>query len=217
MQKLSSPIKLIKESFETFTEKKNLQIFVLTFILLVPFQIALYFLDGVKNNSTIWIIVVLNLFYVICYLLTQLAGIFVVKKVVDKDTDISFKNVLLFVKKNLWKFFLLEVLVFLAVLGGFILLIIPGIVLSVWFSFSCFIFVDQRLGIKASMGKSRNLVKGRFWAVFGRVVVFGLFSGLVGAVLSFIPYGIGSYLVTLAEGLFILPSFLLYRELASNS
>jgi hypothetical protein len=64
------------------------------------------------------------------------------------------------------------------------------------------------------MGKSRELVKGRFWAILWRIFVFELFSGLVGFTLSAIPFGIGSDLITLAGVLFMLPIFLLYKELS---
>jgi hypothetical protein len=214
MKKLSSPIELIKDSFNIFFEKKSLLPLVLIYLPLIPFQLLFYFQENIKFFPTTVVIILINLVYLIVYLLTLLAGISAVKKVAAKES-FDLKKIYTFAWKNLWKFSLLVVLVFLASFGGFILLIIPGIIFGIWFSFSNFVFVDKGLGVKASMGKSRELVKGRFWAVLGRLFVFGLFSGLAGSVVSVIPFGIGQTLVTLVGALFMLPSFLLYKELSS--
>jgi hypothetical protein len=212
MKKLSSPIELIKDSFGIFFEKKNILPLVLVYLPLIPFQLLFYFQENLKFFPTTSVIILINLVYLVFYLLTLLAGIFVIKRVIAKES-IDIKKIYVFVWKNLWKFSLLVVLVFLATLGGFVLLIIPGIIFSTWFSFANFIFVDKGLGVKASMGKSRGLVKGRFWAVLGRLLVFGLFSGLIGFIVSAVPFGIGQTLITLAGALLMLPSFLLYKEL----
>ena len=194
MKKLSSPVKLIKDSFKIFFEKKNLLYFASIYLLLVPFQIIFYFQGDVKSAPLIGAIALVNLVYLVVYLLTLAAGISAIKRVVAKEPLVT--------------------LVFLATFGGVLLLIIPGIIFGVWLSFSNFVFIDKGLGVKASMGKSRELIKGRFWAVLYRLLVFGLFSGLAGAVVSAITFGIGSALVALAGALFMLPSYLLYKELS---
>ena len=213
MKKLSSPVKLIKDSFKVFFEKKNLVYFASIYLLLIPFQILFYFQGDVKSTPLIGVVVLVNILYLFVYLLTLAAGISAIKRVVDKE-PLDVKKTFVFAWKNLWKFSILVTLVFLATLGGVLLLIIPGIIFGVWLSFSNFVFIDKGLGAKASMGKSRELVKGKFWAVFGRLFIFGLFSGLAGGVVSVIPFGIGSALVALAGALFMLPSYLLYKELS---
>jgi hypothetical protein len=209
MKKLSSPVKLIK----IFFEKKNLLYFASIYLLLVPFQIIFYFQGDVKSAPLIGAIALVNLVYLVVYLLTLAAGISAIKRVVAKE-PLDFRKTYAFAWKNLWKFSILVTLVFLATFGGVLLLIIPGIIFGVWLSFSNFVFIDKGLGVKASMGKSRELIKGRFWAVLYRLLVFGLFSGLAGAVVSAITFGIGSALVALAGALFMLPSYLLYKELS---
>jgi hypothetical protein len=83
----------------------------------------------------------------------------------------------------------------------------------VWLSFSRFVFIDKELGVVASLRMSRELVRGRFWAVLWRISVLGIFVGLISGVVSSIPYGAGSVIAALAGALFILPFFLLYKEL----
>jgi len=59
----------------------------------------------------------------------------------------------------------------LAVLGGFLLLIIPGIIFSIWFVFGqTAVVLDNKRGLDA-MSYSRSLVSGRFWSVIRRVVL----------------------------------------------
>lgn len=218
MQKLSSPIKLIKDSVKIFFTKENLRYFVSIYLVLALFQVLTYFQGSVINTSTgniknvpvVFVVVILNF---IVYLLTTIAGIVAVKQVINGE-EFNIKETFLFAWKNLWGFFLVSALVFLAIFGGMILLIIPGIIFGVWFAFAKFIYVDTGLGAKTVMGKSRELVKGRFWAILGRFIVFGVFSGLVSFVFSGIPYGIGSDIISLAGVLFILPSYLMYRELS---
>jgi hypothetical protein len=212
MKKLSSPIKLIKDSFAIFFEKKNLIYFASIYLILVPFQIILSFQGNEKLAPFIGIFIPIFLVYLVVSVLVMAAGIFAIKKVVAKET-LDVKKTFAFAWKNLWKFSILAILIFLATFGGFLLLIIPGIIFGIWFSFANFVFVDKGLEVKASMGKSRELVKGRFWAVFGRLFIFGLFSGIVGAIVSAVPLGIGMVLTTLAGALFMLPSYLLYKEL----
>jgi hypothetical protein len=203
--KLSSPIKLIKDSFKIFFERKNIVYFISIYLVMVPFRI----LESISFTTPI---VVVNILHFVVYLLTSIAGILAVKKVVDNER-LNFKDTMFFAWKNLWGFFLLSALLLIIILGGSVLLIIPGLIFSTWFSFANFVFVDQGLGVKASLGKSRELVKGRFWAVFGRIFVFGFLSGLIGLAVLKIPFGIGPVISTLASALFVLPYYLLYKEI----
>lgn len=86
----------------------------------------------------------------------------------------------------------------------------------VWLAFSRFVYIDQELGVKASLRTSRELVKGRFWKVLGRLFVFMLFVMISRIIFSLVPYGIGGVIFTISGGLFLLPYFLLYRELGSE-
>ncbi|MFH1253083.1 MAG: hypothetical protein V1664_02000 [Candidatus Uhrbacteria bacterium] len=63
---------------------------------------------------------------------------------------------------------LLEALV---ILGGFILLIVPGIIFWVWFSLSQMAAIlDNKKGT-AALSFSRELVRGKFWPVLWRLLI----------------------------------------------
>lgn len=60
------------------------------------------------------------------------------------------------------------------VLGGFLLFIIPGIILAIWFSLALYILAaEDRRGMNA-LFRSKQMVQGYWWPVFGRFLVLGL-------------------------------------------
>jgi hypothetical protein len=79
---------------------------------------------------------------------------------------------------------LISVLVGLAVLGGLILLIIPGIIFAVMFSVSVpALVVENKRGTEA-MSRSWNLVKGHFWHALGVLFVAGILTGIVSGIIQ---------------------------------
>lgn len=79
---------------------------------------------------------------------------------------------------------LVAVLVVLAVAGGFVLLIIPGIIVltRLWVSMPAVVIEDRRG--REALRRSWNLVKGYSWPVFGAIIVSGLLTGLFGTLLA---------------------------------
>lgn len=81
-------------------------------------------------------------------------------------------------------------IVSLVQLVGFVLLIVPGVIFSVWYAFAT---IDTALGHHrgvAAMVASRELSRGRFWLVFGRLVGGLLVFGLSYLVLSYLVVGL---------------------------
>jgi hypothetical protein len=119
---------------------------------------------------------------------------------------------------------LVSILVGVLVAIGFILLIIPGIILLVFFAVSIpAVVVEGRRGTDA-MRRSWNLVRRHFWHVLGVIVVAfiitGLVSGLLGAiggsnsVLQLIFRTIGQIIVAPFSALV---TVLLYLDLRARS
>jgi hypothetical protein len=67
-----------------------------------------------------------------------------------------------------------DVLLALIVLAGLLLLVVPGFVFFTWFALAGPVVEIERLGAVAALRRSRELVKGSFWRVFGIVVPVGL-------------------------------------------
>ena len=79
---------------------------------------------------------------------------------------------------------LVSVLVGLATIGGLILFIIPGIYIGIRLAVSIeALVVEGRRGTQA-MGRSWELVGGRWWHAFGTLLVAGLLTGLVNALIT---------------------------------
>ena len=91
-------------------------------------------------------------------------------------------------KKIFWPFFWLSLLVSVLVLLWALLLFIPGIIFAVFYSFAMIIFVFEGKKYMSSIKASKELVKGYWWAVFGRLAFLGLvvylFSWLLGISVS---------------------------------
>jgi hypothetical protein len=84
--------------------------------------------------------------------------------------------------KLLWPAILASIIAGLAVLGGFVLLIVPGIIFSLWFSFTLLaVALDNKKGVDA-LRVSKKLVSGRWWGVLWRI----LLPGLLYLVVSFV-------------------------------
>jgi hypothetical protein len=89
---------------------------------------------------------------------------------------------------------LVSILVGLAVIGGLILFIIPGIYIGIRLCVSIeALVVEGRRGTEA-MGRSWGLVGGHWWHAFGTVVVGGLLTGIVNAVITS-PFGATGWFV----------------------
>jgi hypothetical protein len=70
-------------------------------------------------------------------------------------------------RANYWQILRVNFLTTLAVIGGFILLIIPGIIFAVWFSLASYIVIDQQVDAVEAMKRSKALVRGRIWEMMG--------------------------------------------------
>jgi hypothetical protein len=71
---------------------------------------------------------------------------------------------------------ILGILIYLGLVVGLLLIIIPGIILGVMWSVATPALVVENVGPVAALGRSRALTKGYRWAIFGLVVVAVLIS-----------------------------------------
>jgi hypothetical protein len=79
----------------------------------------------------------------------------------------------------------------LAIGIGFVLLVVPGLYLLTIWAVIAPVIVIEHTGALDAFGRSRELVRGHGWTVFGIVVITGLLagiaSGLLRAAFSFLP------------------------------
>jgi len=236
MKKFTSPFIFIKRSLDLFFKKENLLFFIqvylpvgflavlMTLFALVPSlnqifnpatgnsQVVVFpLIDKYVGSSIAVLVTVLT---VLVNVFVNLAGILAIKKVVSGEK----LNVRATYKETFSKyrtFLALSVVVWLIHTAGLILLLFPFVIVTTWFIFSKFIIVEKRLGVKMSLVESKRLVKGDFWKILLRMVVFYIFFYLTQLLLVSFPYGVGYVTHSLFGALFLLPYFLFYKEVSS--
>ena len=112
------------------------------------------------------------------------------------DENLDIKAALQRGWSRIWAFAWVFTLTGFIVTGGFLLLIIPGIIFSVWFFLSQFVLAaEDEQGMRALL-KSKAYMQGRFFEVFLRLFVVWMVSAVIGMVpvlgvvlsLLFVPF-----------------------------
>lgn len=217
----------IKESWKLYFKKENFIFFARIMSVLVLSSVAVGFISGyfypedyLKNGdfSNVPMLVgfvLLSLTTALISLWSQTTTYVAVLKIGSDE-----KEVLRIGFKKIGKFLLISLTLGLIAFGGIILLIIPAVIFGVWYSFATFFVMDSVLSnknmkIREALKASKSLVVGKFWKILGRSIVFGLFSFVVTVIVSVVPY-VGTVAVSFLAPLFILPFYLLYRDLSAN-
>ncbi|MFC1625914.1 hypothetical protein ACFL1Q_02650 [Patescibacteria group bacterium] len=216
MNKISTPFKLIKDSFNIFFEKKNLLLFLkVVLIVIVVTYGSSYLLSQDPLPSTIFwtsLKIALGILILTLFVWSQAIVYESVVRVIDKK-NLALTKIIKSSFKKLWMFFLVNLIYWLLVVVGVALLIVPGVVIATWFAFARLLVIKDKLGVKESLKQSKSLVKGRFWPILGRLFVFVLFSVVVEIAFSLLPFDAGSWISVFLSPLFLLPYYLLLREL----
>lgn len=119
------------------------------------------------------------------------ALVFAVQDVLDGRADASIGDLLRQARPYIGRLLGVGILAGLGIAVGLVLFILPGLYLLTIWAVIAPVIVLEGSGAMDSFGRSRALVRGRFWPVFGVVIVASVISGvaqnLVAAVLSFLP------------------------------
>jgi hypothetical protein len=138
-----------------------------------------YYLSEILLVSQIPQIIYSGIISIVFYLLNLGVTIFLIfytdRFIDNKKAD--------FKLSDLWPVYLpalgISLLAGLITIGGFLLIIIPGILFTTWYAFVIYEAVlEKRKGWDAFQ-KSHDLSKGRFWPLFGRIIVPNLFWGII--------------------------------------
>lgn len=169
----------VKKGWELFKEHAGF----LVLVSLVYFAVSIggSFLLEELNGALAFVGLVL--YYVLTYLMS-LGLVRILLNILDKkETSLG----MLFSEgKHLINFFVAGILTGLAVLGGFILLIIPGIIFSFRFSQVTNLIVDKNMGAIEAMKMSWRITKGHVLDLF----LFSLLISIV-ALIGLLALGVG--------------------------
>ncbi|MGH2756423.1 MAG: hypothetical protein ACRDI3_01395 [Actinomycetota bacterium] len=166
---------------------------------------------------TALLIGVFGLFGVLLSILVSFVGIFLVQgalviavqDVRDGRADLSLAETLKRVQPSLGAIAGASILAGIGIGIGFLLLIVPGLVLMTFWSVIVPVIVLERAPAMRSFTRSRELVSGNGWNVFGVVVLLFLiqlaFGIVLSIVLAFFPEGLQSFLSNLINGTLTAP------------
>jgi len=182
MPRLSGPVDLAKRSWALFKQQWK----TLVLIAVIPTAITLVFslafagllaafpgqlealLAGAGtvagNIGLIALAVLLILVFVVISTLATLALVYAVKDQSD------FKSSFRLAWQNILGFWWVSLVAIAILIPAFIALIIPGIILGTYYSFSSFIYVDENARGYAALKRSLWYVRDYWWPVFGRIV-----------------------------------------------
>ncbi len=125
------------------------------------------------------------------YVLNAILALGIVKIMLDfadKKTH-SWRSLYLEYPKTI-KYIIATILYAAIVVGGLILLIVPGVYFAIKYQFYAYFIVDKNMGAIESLKKSGNITKGSLMNLF----LFGLISAAL-SILGLLAFGIGLLVV----------------------
>ncbi len=124
----------------------------------------------------------------------QGALVYAVEDVRDGKVDTTVGQIFERVRPYLWTLILAGVLAALGITVGLILLVVPGLILLTWWCLMVPVIVLEGTSVGEAFGRSRELVRGHAWTVFGVVIVAGLLSGIAAGIIQAIFGFFGTFL-----------------------
>lgn len=186
---------IIKNSWEIYAKNWRrlfpymLMIFLPNFIL-GPVGFASIYLDKFAprgffmylNNLIVFAVFVASLIFTLWAAAAMAKNL---KTLAEGQPDLKWRDALGNTSRFIWPIIYTSLLVMLIILGGTILLIIPGIIFSVWYVFAYYaVIFEEKKGYEA-LKTSKALVTGRWWGTLWRLIAPGIFYGFLAAILSY--------------------------------
>jgi len=207
---------LVKEGFEIYKQKivSILPLMLIFWGLIMILGILISFIAPggiIENSGYLAVLLILGIYLLMIFLSTFIG--FSLVLLVIKPVRTKLKEIFQEVWKKLWQYLLVTILVGFFVIITSFLLIIPGIIVGVYLTFSSFVFIiEAEKGINA-LKRSWNLVKGNWWKVFGRIILLNIIIGVIYTILISINDSLGSVFQCLSIPFSIIFMYLIYLEL----
>ena len=175
-QALITSIDIIKKGWQIYS--KNFRLFLKPIIILaaisivyILFQIVTAYIN-IQSSFLAIITFILAIILVFIYL-WMLIVIIKLADALYKNQTIDLVQLYPQSMKKVPSFFWVGIVMGLVVLLGLILLIIPGFIFMVWYSFAPFINILEEKNNKGlvALKASKNLVLGRWWPTFWRLLI----------------------------------------------
>jgi hypothetical protein len=158
------PGRIISEVFRIYREQAGVLLPVAIVLFGINALVGYFLRDGALALIASIVSLVIATFY-------QGMVVQLVRDVIDGRRDSSAGDLLRSVSPVVLTLIVVSILAGLATGIGFILLIVPGLYLMTIWSVIAPVVVVERTGVFDSFGRSRALVKGHGWQVFGVIVL----------------------------------------------
>lgn len=179
------------------------------------------------SNSAIGLInVVMGLLGIVTFVaiivISYIAQIGVMVYIKDDSALVSIKEIWKKAKPYAWPYFVLSLLTGILLILWGLLLIIPAIIMGVYYSFVAWVFLNEDLKNMKAIRRSKELVSGYWWPVFWRTlllcvimwIIIGLFSGLRAQSSTVNSYSFVSNVISfIISPFYIIYSYKMYQNL----
>lgn len=180
-QKLPPVGNLLRRTWQIYKERIRVFLGIAIIPVLVSIPLIIILLAGVLLlPKNIWFLASFLAFYIpvmiILQLWAMLALLFAIKERSDRIGIMdSFRTGWHKILPYLW----ISVISSFLIVGGFLLFIIPGIIFSIWFSLAIYILISEDLRGMNALFRSKQLVKGYWWSVFGRFILIQIIAVVI--------------------------------------
>lgn len=181
---------------------------------LLPIAFVVYLL---LSLFTLLLVLLLSWVGAIAAAFVSLAGTFwlqgalvtAIEDVRDGRADLSISETLSRVRPRMNALAVGGILASIGITIGFILLIVPGLILLTWWLLIVPVIMLEGRSATESFGRSRELVRGNGWNVFGLIVltiVILIVAGIVLSIIfSFLPDEFGQYVSSVVSNTLLTP------------
>jgi hypothetical protein len=179
------------------------------------FYVILSLLTLVLAALLSWLGIVVGAFVsIVGFFWLQGALVEAIADVRDGRADLSISETFQRVRPRVPALIAAGLLAGLAIAVGLLLLIVPGVILLTWWCLISSVIVIEGARAGESFGRSRELVRGHGWTVFGVILVTILIVAIVGGILSAIltsvmPNWLGGYISNVVVDSITAPFFAL--------
>lgn len=190
---------------------------------LIPIAFLVYLLLSV---FTLLLALLLGWLGIIAGVFVSLAGVFwlqgalviAVEDIRDGRADLSIRETLSRVRPRMNTLGVAGILAAIAITIGLLLLVVPGLVLFTWWALIVPVIMLEGATIGGAFGRSRELVRGNGWSVFGLIVLTILvligIGILVGLATAALPDGLDQYVSDVVSNTLFAPFIALALTLA---
>ena len=166
----------------------------IVFLIVNLFNATLGWLVGTGSGLTILVALFTAVVSLVGTFWLQGALVYAVDDVRDGRIDSSIGQLFERVQPYVGRLIGAGILAGLGIALGFILLIVPGLILLTWWCLIAPVIVLEKKRVGESFSRSRELVRGHAWTVFGIVIITVLASAIASGVIQSIFSFLGPFL-----------------------